>query len=303
MPDPSSTADFVGRNDELAIFERAVAAARQGTPAVLLVGGEAGIGKSTLVTEAARRTDAQLLVGRCMPMGGELIPLAPLAELVRNVRRTNPSALSTPAAAPLRAWIALGLAAEGPAAGALFAPLLELVADLGADDMIVVAFEDLHWADPLTWDLFDFLARNLVDEHVVLVGTYRANEVGANPQQRRRLGEVARLPAAHRMHLGGLNRDEVAAKIQALIGEVPPANLTDEILARGQGNPFFSAELVAAHLSGQAIPAVLSDLIASELEDLDVISRLVVGVVAVVGHDTAHDLLMQVAEVDATGSK
>ena len=181
----------------------------------------------------------------------------------------------------------------------MFAPLLELVADLGADGVVVVAFEDLHWADPLTWDLFDFLARNLVDEHVVLVGTYRANEVGANPQQRRRLGEVARLPAAHRMHLGGLSRDEVAAKIQTLIGKVPPANLTDEILARGQGNPFFSAELVAAHLSGQAIPAVLSDLIASELEDLDVISRSVVGVIAVVGHDTAHDLLMQVAEVDA----
>ena len=84
-----------------------------------------------------------------------------------------------------------------------------------------------------------------------------------------------------------------------LIGRVPPANLIDEILARGQGNPFFTAELVAAHLSGQAIPAVLSDLIATELEGLDVISRSVVGVIAVVGHDTAHDLLMRVAEVDA----
>ena len=298
MPDPSPTADFVGRDDELAIFERAIAAARQGTPAVLLLGGEAGIGKSTLVAEAARRTDAQLLVGRCIPMGGELIPLAPLAELVRNLRRQDSSALSTPAAAPLRAWIALGLAEEGPAAGALFAPLLELVADLGADGVVVVVFEDLHWADPLTWDLFDFLARNLVQEQVVLVGTYRANEVGANPQQRRRLGEVARLPAAHRMHLGGLSRDEVAARIQALIGKVPPADLVDEIFARGQGNPFFSAELVAAHLSGQAIPAVLSDLIASELDDLDAVSRLVVGVIAVVGHDTAHELLMRITDVD-----
>ena len=266
---------------------------------MLLVGGEAGIGKSTLVTEGARRADAKLIVGRCLPMGGELIPLAPLAELLRNVRRTDPSALSEPALAPLRDWIAPGPASNGPAAGALFAPLLELVADLGVDGAVVVAFEDLHWADPLTWDLFDFLARNLVDEHVVLVGTYRANEVGANPQQRRRLGEVARLPAAHRIHLGGLSRDELAAKIQALLGRVPPANLIDEILARGQGNPFFTAELVAAHLSGQAIPAVLSDLIATELEGLDVISRSVVGVIAVVGHDTVHDLLMRVAEVDA----
>ena len=66
-----------------------------------------------------------------------------------------------------------------------------------------------------------------------------------------------------------------------------PAKLVDEILARGQGNPFFTAELVAAHLSGQAIPAVLSDLIATELDELDDISRSVVGVIAVVGHDTA----------------
>ena len=90
MPDPPSTSDFVGRNDELAAFERAVAAARQGAPAVLLVGGEAGIGKSTLVTEGARRAGAELIVGRCVPMGGEVIPLAPLADLLRNVRRTNP---------------------------------------------------------------------------------------------------------------------------------------------------------------------------------------------------------------------
>jgi DNA-binding CsgD family transcriptional regulator/tetratricopeptide (TPR) repeat protein len=299
VPDPSSTPDFVGRNDELAAFQGAVAAARQGAPAVLLVGGEAGIGKSTLVTEGARRAGAELIVGRCVPMGGELIPLAPLAELLRNVRRTTPDALTESAFAPLRDWIGPGPADERPAAGALFGPLLELVASLGADGAVVVAFEDLHWADPLTWDLFDLLARNLVDEHVVLVGTYRANEVGANPQQRRRLGELARLPATRRMHVEGLSRDELAAKIQTLMRKVPPAKLIDEILARGQGNPFFTAELVAAHVNGQAIPAVLSDLIATELGGLDAISRSVVAVIAVVGHDTAHDLLMRVAEVDA----
>src|SRR4051794_10373308 len=170
MPDPPSATKFVGRGDELTTLERAVAAARQGAPSALLVGGEAGIGKSTLVTEGVRRADARLIVGRCVPRGGELIPLAPLAELLRNVRRTEPTVLSEPAFALLCGWIAEGLAADGPTAGALFAPLLELVAVLGVDGAIVVAFEDLHWADSLTWDLFDFLARNLVDEHVVLIG-------------------------------------------------------------------------------------------------------------------------------------
>jgi DNA-binding NarL/FixJ family response regulator/tetratricopeptide (TPR) repeat protein len=233
-------------------------------------------------------------------MGGEGIPLAPLADLLRNVRRTKPDVLvDRPTYAPLTEWITQGPASHGSAAGALFAPLLELLSDLGHDGAVVVAFEDLHWADPLTWDLFDFLARNLVDEPVVLVGTYRANEVGAHPQQRRRLGEIARLPAADRVELGGLNRDEVAANIAVLTGEAARAGFVDEILARGQGNPFFTAELVAAHRNGQAIPAVLSDLIASDLDDLDASSRSVVGVIAVVGRDTPHDLLARVADVES----
>ena len=154
-------------------------------------------------------------------------------------------------------------------AGLLFGRVLELVGSLPGDGVAVVTLEDLHWADPLTWDLFDFLARNLVDERVVLVGTYRANEVSANSQQRRRLGELVRLPAVQRIHLAGLARDEVAARIEALTGTRAPFAFVDEVLARGQGNPFFTTELVGAHLAGQTIPAVLSDLIAADLADLD----------------------------------
>ena len=300
MPEPSSTTDFVGRRDELAAFERAVEAARKGAPVVLLIGGDAGIGKSTLVTEGARRAGVDMVVGRCVPMGGEAIPLAPLAELLRAVRRSKPDALSAPSMAVLQDWVVpvAAVASEGFAAGGVFGPVLELVGSLPGDEVTVVTFEDLHWADSLTWDLFDFLARNLVDEHVVLVGTYRANEVSANPQQRRRLGELVRLAAVHRVHLGGLARDEVAAKIETLTGGPAPFDLVDEVVARGQGNPFFTTELVAAHLAGQSIPAVLSDLIAADLADLDDTGRLVLGVIAAVGHDTSHDLLRRVAEVD-----
>ena len=300
MPEPSSTTAFVGRREELAVFERAVDVARRGSPAVLLVGGDAGIGKSSLVTEGARHAGVDLFVGQCVPMGGEVIPLAPLAGLLRAVRRSKPDALSAPALGVLRDWVVpdAAVAPGGLPAGALFGPVLELVGSLPGDGVTVVAVEDLQWADTLTWDLFDFLARNLVDEHVVLVGTYRANEVGANPQQRRRLGELARLPAVHRVHLGGLAREEVAAKIEALTGGPAPFDLVDDVVARGQGNPFFTTELVAAHLAGQPIPAVLSDLIAADLADLDDTERRVLGVIASVGHGTGHDLLVRVAEVD-----
>ena len=71
------------------MFERAVETARLGQSQVLLVGGDAGIGKSTLVLEGARRGGAEIVYGRCVPMGGQLIPLAPLVDLLRNVRRTQ----------------------------------------------------------------------------------------------------------------------------------------------------------------------------------------------------------------------
>jgi DNA-binding CsgD family transcriptional regulator/tetratricopeptide (TPR) repeat protein len=298
--DPSSAAGFVGRSDELLAFREAIDAARRGAPSVLLVGGDAGIGKSSLVGEAAQRSGAELLVGRCLPRGGELIPLAPLAEMVRHVRRAGGSALSDPALGPLRDWSSPGPAVPQPSAGSLFAPLLELLAHVGADDAVVVAFEDLHWADPLTWDLFDFLSRNLADEHVVLVGTYRANEVAGDLTQQRLLGELLRLPAVRRLQLDGLSRDELATKVRDLIGRAPSPELVDEVLARGQGNPFFSAELVAAHLSGQAIPAVLVDLVAADLERLDGAARSVVDAIAVVGYDTSHDLLDRVVQLDTS---
>ena len=136
--------------------------------------------------------------------------------------------------------------------GGLFAPVLELIEGLAAADALIVGFEDLHWADVATWDLFEFLARNLVDEHVVLVGTYRANETSIHADQRRRLAELSRLPTAHRIHLGGLDRDDIMARVTALIGNPAPFDLVDQVLLRGEGNPFFTEELVAAALGGRS---------------------------------------------------
>lgn len=151
---------FFGRHGELATFERGVDGARVGRPAVILVGGEPGIGKSTLLMEAARRSGAELVVGRCLPMGGEVIPLAPLAEVLRTVRRMAPETLdAAPALASPSAWLdGASTATEVPAAR-LFESVLEVVGRLSGGGVVMVAFEDLHWADARTWDLFDFRSR------------------------------------------------------------------------------------------------------------------------------------------------
>ena len=98
---------------------------------------------------------------------------------------------------------------------------------------MIVGFEDLHWADAVTWDLFEYLARNLIDEQVVLVGTYRANEVANHPSQRGRLAELIRLPAVHRIQLDGLDPDEVAQRVASLLGGAAPSTLVEQVVARG----------------------------------------------------------------------
>src|SRR5205085_6676311 len=135
--------------------------------------------------------------------------------------------------------------------GSVFFPMLELIARLGEQDAALIGFEDLHWADEATWDLFEFLAHNLVDERIVLVGTYRANEIAGNPTQRRRVAELTRLPIVQQIQLEGLGRNDVAARVTSILGAPAPLSLVDEMLARGQGNPFFTEELVAAHLAGE----------------------------------------------------
>ena len=301
VPEMSRTRSFAGRGGELATIQRAVEDARGGLPSILLVGGDAGIGKSTLVSEGAARADALLYLARCVPIGGDIVPLAPLVDLLRQVRRVSPDLLAdAPELAPLTEWLSPSAGSSGAAApgGGLFVPVLDLISRLAREDAVIVGFEDLHWADVVTWDLFDFLARNLVDEPVVLVGTYRANEVGDDAAQRRRLAELARLPAVHRVHLGGLGRDDVTARIEAMLGGPAPLDLIDEVLARGEGNPFYTEELVAAHVAGEAIPALLSDLISTDVAGLDDPTRRVLGAVAVVGRGTSHDLLVRLTDLD-----
>lgn len=297
----SPISSFVGRSAELALYERAVNDTRDGLPSVLLVSGEAGIGKSRLVAEGARRSAVPLYLGRCVQVGGDLIPLRPVADLLRQVRRSVPGAL---AGADLFAPSGKGGArgsgtAESGLGGSarLFVTVLDLVGTLAAEGPVVVGIEDLHWADDATWDLFEFLARNVVDERVVLVGTHRANEANANRSHRRRLAELSRLPGVHRVHLSGLGRDDVTAWVPDLIGGPAAPALVDEVLARGQGNPFFTEQLVAAHVAGEAIPIVLSDLISVDIAELDRSTREVLNAVAAVGHETSHGLLVRVADL------
>lgn len=295
-------ARFVGRAAELEVFERAVEKARLGQPSVVLVGGEAGMGKTTLVTEAADRLGARLLVGRCLRLGGDVVPLGALDDLLRHLERTLPSALEgIEGIGRFAPWLeGAGTSDVAARAGAegVFAPILELLGNLAADGALIVAFEDLHWADPTTWDLFELLARNLFEEHLVLAGTYRADEVARDAAMRRRIAELGRVSSVRRIELAGLDRDDVALRVAAIGGGVADAALVESIFERGGGNPFFTEELARAHLTGADVPEVLSDLISYDLAALAPPGRAVLDAAAAIGREVSHDLLAAVVSMD-----
>jgi DNA-binding CsgD family transcriptional regulator/tetratricopeptide (TPR) repeat protein len=298
MSEGSRTGGFFGRSHELTAFAQAVTSARSGVPALLLVSGEAGIGKTTFVREGAARSEAALHLGRCVQMGGDAIPLAPLADLLRKVDRGSPGHLSRHRdLAPLARWLGSGPGDRADSGANLFAAVLTLVGRLAETDAVVIGFEDLHWADAVTLDLFEFLARNLVDERVVLIGTHRTADPTSSAQ-RRRLAALPRLPGASRIHLEGLGSADVGACVANLLGGPVPTQFVEEVLARSQGNPFFTEQLVAAHAAGEAIPVVLSDLISADVAALDEPARQVLGAIAAVGRETSHDLLRSVAGLD-----
>ncbi|MCU1344505.1 MAG: helix-turn-helix transcriptional regulator [Acidimicrobiia bacterium] len=283
----------VGRDEELCVFQRAVERAGAGEPSTVLVSGDPGIGKSTLLAEAARRAGADLFAGRCVHVGGDAIAMAPLVDLIRQIqRRRDPATLAS--FGPL-----VDLATSGPGrTGDLLSLTLNLLGELGAQGPVLVGFDDLHWGDPGTWDLFEHLARNIVDERVVLVGAYRTDEIARNPALRRRAAELGRLGGVERVVLAGLNRNAVALHAAAVLGIPAPPSLVDELVRRGEGNPFFTEELAAAHLAGEAIPALLSDLLAADVGALEPEARYVLAALATVGRDTQPDLLSRIVNLD-----
>ncbi|MBV9952272.1 MAG: AAA family ATPase [Acidimicrobiia bacterium] len=284
---------FVGRDDEVDRFTRALTRAGEGQPAVLLVSGDPGIGKSMLLAEAARRAEAELFVGRCVHVGGDAIPLAPLVDLLRQLQRRRDVSQIPSLEALVR------LSEQGAdSVGDVFTLTLDLLGELGAHGRVIVGFDDLHWGDPATWDLFEHICRNLVDERVVIVGAFRPDEVARDPRVRRRVAELCRLSTVERLTLGGLDRRAVALHATSVLGIPTPPALVDELVRRGEGNPFFTEELVAAHLAGEAIPSLLSDLLEADVADLDLPGRHVLAALAAIGRDADPELLAAVVELD-----
>jgi DNA-binding CsgD family transcriptional regulator/tetratricopeptide (TPR) repeat protein len=304
---------FVGRVEELEILEAAQMRAANGEPAVVLVGGEAGVGKTRLVAELTGRAAAgtRVLAGGCVPVAEGGLPFAPIVEVLRGLLADLGAGTIRGLIGPSWPELARLLPALGETGsttppgregqGRLFELLLGLLGRLGEQTPLVVVVEDLHWADRSTRDLLAFLARNLRRDRVLLVLTYRSDETG-----RRRLGpylaELDRGSRVDRIELPRFQRGEVVAQLTGILGMAPTDGLVDEVFARSEGNAFFTEELLAAVRAGsRELPPTLRELLHGRVEALPERAQQILGIAAVAGRRVPHRLLAAVAGLDDRG--
>jgi predicted ATPase len=308
---------FVGRTEELAQLQTMLGrATTSGEPVIALVGGEAGVGKTRLVEQLAVTASEQgvrVLRGGCVPLGEDGVPFAPVIEALRGlVGELDPAELEA-VVGPGRAdlgrlvpdlpWsdgVAAGTAVGGAGQGRLFELLLGVVERLAAKAPLLLVMEDLHWADRSTRDLVAFLAASLRSGPVLLVLTFRNDELHRLHPLRRLLGELARNRRVRRLELRRFIRAELAEHLAGLLGADPPVGLVDEIYGRSEGNPFFAEELVlAGGGAGPAwLPPSLQEVLLTRVVRLGHRTQQVLRVAAAGGPGVAQPMLAAVSGMD-----
>lgn len=301
---------FVGRADELAILTDALTRAAGQEPQALLIGGEAGVGKTRLTEEflcEADRRGAVVAVGGCVEIGAEGLPFAPFSTALRILHRLLPNELAAAAAGQegelARILPELGETPRGPHDEESTARLFELTARmlerLAADRTVVLVLEDLHWADTSTRHLLSYLFRALGSGRLVLVATYRADDVHRRHPLRPLLAELDRLRTVQRIELPRFNRAEVRRQLAGILASQPDEDFVESVFARSDGNAFFVEELVASRASGcvTGLTESLRDLLLVRVEVLPEAAQRVVRIVAEGGSTVEYALLRAVTRL------
>ncbi|MBV2151863.1 AAA family ATPase [Kitasatospora sp. SUK 42] len=303
---------FVGRGSEITELTDALRRAGTGSPQAVLIGGEAGVGKTRLLEEFLQRAadgGAVISLGGCPEVGAEGLPYAPLAAALRRLYRALGAELEA-AAAGSEGHLARLLPEFGEADGEpndeygrarLFEHTARLFERLGAERTLVLAVEDLHWSDRSTRELLAFLVRTLHRSRVLLVATYRTDDLHRRHPLRPFLAELERLRTVQRLELERFVRREVAAQLAGILGTaVPDRQLVDRIHRRSEGNPFFVEELATAFQDGcgAGLTDSLRDILLVRVEGLDEEAQRVVRIAAEGGSYVEHALLAAVLNED-----
>jgi DNA-binding CsgD family transcriptional regulator/tetratricopeptide (TPR) repeat protein len=289
---------LVGRETQLAAISAAYERARSRRPVTVLISGEAGIGKSRLVSAGTRDLPGEPLVlaGGCLELGAEGAPYVPFVAVVRRlVRRLGleqVKALLPPAGSALGDWLPeLGPVPRRYGRARLLEEMLALIGRVSEVLPVVLVIEDLHWADASSRELFAYLVRNLADSAVLLIGTVRTGELTADHPNRRLLAELGRGGDVVRLALDPLGHEHVAELLATLDGRPADRSRSLRIHRRSGGNPLF---VEALHDAGEAA-ADLRTLLLDRLTGLPGPAREVLAILAVGGAALTGEILDEIA--------
>ena len=297
----------------MAALEVAFAGVRQGGPSAVLLGGEAGVGKSRLVAEFGRiaaEAGARMLIGGCLELGTDGLPFAPFTAVLRElVHEMGADAM----AAMLPGRTTRGLARLLPELGEpetggdpaeararLFEEVLSALEHLAGRSPVVLVIEDAHWADRSSRDLLTFLIANQrVISGLLIVVTYRSDELHRTHPLRPLLASLDRIGWVERIDVPRLTRENTNELVVRILGREPASGLADALYHRSEGNPLFVETLLCCdgELS-QELPESLRDLLLDSVRRLPEDTQEVLRVASTGGEMTGHALLRAVSGLD-----
>jgi predicted ATPase len=240
-----TSASFVGRQDELRRLHQALQSVVAGEPGTWLIPGEAGVGKTRLVEELAVRVDdrAQVLLGRCLQLSGGGLPYGPIADALRELTRSlDPDeidALFGPAPADLTRLLPGAASTRATervsefAQARLFESILRFLDRLGQEQPVVLIIEDVHWADRSTLDLLMFLVRMVRHERLLVVATYRSDELHPRHALQLMLAELDRSRRLDVLELAPFDREDLGLLLGGILGR-PPSPPPSSASSRGR---------------------------------------------------------------------
>jgi DNA-binding CsgD family transcriptional regulator len=304
---------FVGRTSELARLLAALKRAEQGRPVMVLVAGDAGVGKTRLLAELAhqaRQRRAQVMAGGCLEVGDVGLPYVPVIAALRGfaAEADNDELLAAAAKGLPRLGRLLPELADQPNATAslgegleqlqLFDAVGSLLMRLSEHAPLLLVLEDLHWADSSTRELLAFLHQTLRTGRLLVVASYRSDELHRRHPLWPWLAEFSRRPGVTRLELGPLSRAELAEHLAALRGQRLSAAELARIFDRSEGNPFYAEELLAvgADQDEVALPRAVGDVLLARVQALSDTAQQVLRVAAVAGRRVSHRLLVVAAD-------
>jgi DNA-binding SARP family transcriptional activator/tetratricopeptide (TPR) repeat protein len=283
---------FVGREDALARLRRAWSNAGEGQPALSLISGEPGIGKTRLAAElgaAVHGDGGAVLYGRAYPE--PLTPYQPFAEALGVSR--------------------FGDLVEG-ADGDRYALFDAVGSELARAPGALLVIDDVHWADRPTLLLLQHLTRSIQRSPLLVVGTYRHAEVDAGHPLAEALAEIRREHPVERIELDGLSPDELGELIEGVIGSGGHERFVQSVHEETEGNPFFVEEVLrhlaesgsleqrmaTGSLGAMGVPEGVKDVVGRRLARLGEHANHVLAVAAVVGRRFGVDVLERLSGRD-----